>query len=101
MFMSALSDTNNINTCKTGKKLKEEDDFEEMEIELPDAYDWREQYPSCVQPIMDIGAQFNCSASYVMATLSTVEDRMCMANNKTIKLSTQELIDCDDSNMGC
>jgi len=52
---------------------------------------------------MDIGQRegFNCSASYAMSTLSAVEDRICMANNKTIKLSTQEILDCDDNQFGC
>lgn len=36
-----------------------------------------------------------------MATLSAVEDRICMASNTTVKLSAQELIDCDDNQFGC
>ena len=58
MFMSALSDTNNISHCKTAKKVDEKaqgDDFVELEIEIPESYDWREVYPQCVQPVMDIG----------------------------------------------
>lgn len=51
---------------------------------------------------MDIGAgERNCSASYAMATLGVVEDRICMATNKTVKLSTQEIIDCDEGEFGC
>jgi hypothetical protein len=45
MFMSALSDTNNVGQCKTGKKTDPESEFEEMVIDIPDAYDWRENYP--------------------------------------------------------
>ena len=48
MFMSALSDTNNVPTCKTSRQTKEDSEFEEMEIDIPDSYDWREQYPQCV-----------------------------------------------------
>lgn len=103
MFMSALSDTNNIGHCKTSKKVDEkiQGDFEEMEIALPESYDWRDAYPQCVQQVMNVGEKTNCSASYVMSTLSAVEDRICMANNKTIKLSTQEILDCDDNQYGC
>jgi len=50
---------------------------------------------------MDVGANFNCSASYAMTTLSVVEDRICMATNQTTKLSSQEIIDCDINSMGC
>ena len=42
MFMSALSDTNNVTPCKTSKKQESNADFEEQDIEVPDAYDWRE-----------------------------------------------------------
>ena len=101
MFMSALSDTNNIPPCKTSKKMDQSAEFEEQDIEIPDAYDWREQYPQCVQPVMDIGAGRNCSASYAMSALSTVQDRICMASNKTIQLSSQEIIDCDENQFGC
>ena len=87
MFMSALSDTNNIGPCKTSKQMDPSQEIEEMEIDLPDQYDWREEYPQCLQPIRDVGAKQNCSASYAMATLSAVEDRICMASNTTVKLS--------------
>jgi hypothetical protein len=48
MFMSALSDSNQIGNCKTSKHLQPDDSWEEMEIELPESYDWREKYPQCV-----------------------------------------------------
>jgi hypothetical protein len=48
MFMSALSDTNQIGNCKTSKHMQEGDNWEELEIEIPDSYDWREAYPQCV-----------------------------------------------------
>jgi len=99
--MSALSDTNQIGNCKTSKKTDPEAEFDEMEIEVPDSYDWREQYPHCVQPVHDIGADRNCSASYAMATLGVVEDRICMGSNQTVRLSSQEIIDCDDNEFGC
>lgn len=50
---------------------------------------------------MDVGAETNCSASYVMSSLGVVEDRVCMVTNKTIKLSSQELINCDVNGSGC
>ena len=43
MFASALSDTNNLGTCKTSRDLDAE--TPDMEIELPESYDWREAYP--------------------------------------------------------
>jgi len=69
MFMSALSDTNNLGTCRTSKGLDAEN--EEMEIELPEAYDFREAYPQCVQTPMSTGDR-NCSSSYAFAAIGAV-----------------------------
>ena len=99
MFMSALSDTNNVNPCKTAKGVQ---GYEDEEIDVPESFDWREAYPKCVQPVMNIEQRgANCSASYAMAALSAVEDRICMSSNNTVKLSAQELIDCDGNQFGC
>ena len=51
MFMSALSDTNNVNPCKTAKGVQ---GYEDEEIDVPESFDWREAYPKCVQPVMNI-----------------------------------------------
>jgi hypothetical protein len=76
---------------------------EEEEIDLPESFDWREVYPQCVQPVQSIGlaGATNCSASYAMATLSAAEDKICMNANSTVKLSVQEIIDCDVNSFGC
>jgi len=42
LFLSSLSDTNNISPCKTSKKLDATSEFEELDIETPEQYDWRE-----------------------------------------------------------
>ena len=36
-----------------------------------------------------------------MATLSAAEDKICMNANSTVRLSTQEIIDCDVNTFGC
>jgi cathepsin B len=84
-----LSDTQNVNPCKSR---------EDEESIIPEKYDWREVYPDCVQPVVDQG---NCSSSYIIGALSVVEDRICQASKKPLKLSAQELIDCDKSNYQC
>lgn len=48
IFASGLSDTNQINPCKTSTNLGPELQQEEMNIEVPETYDWREAYPQCV-----------------------------------------------------
>ena len=74
---------------------------EEMQIDLPDSYDWREAFPQCVQKPVSIGTATNCSSSYAITTLSAVQDRICMGSNNTVQLSAQELINCDGSQYGC
>lgn len=36
-----------------------------------------------------------------MATLSAVADRICMKSNTTVRLSTQEIVDCDVNSYNC
>ena len=79
IFTSGLSDTNQINPCKTSLGMGEQS--EEMKIDLPETYDWREAYPQCVQPAQSIGSDKNCSATFAFATLSAVQDRICMGSN--------------------
>jgi len=86
MFMSGLSDTNNVPNCRTSKAMSEEQVANEEKIDVPDSYDWRDAYPQCVQPVYSIG-RANCSASYAMSSVSAVADRICMKANKTVSLS--------------
>ena len=69
LFSSALSDTNQINPCRSSLGVE---GMQEMDIDVPDEYDWRQKYPQCVQPVQNIGSQTNCSASYAFSTLSAV-----------------------------
>ena len=89
MFKNSLSDTPNIAPCKT---------TEDQEIIIPEKYDWREQYPECVKPVLNSG---NCSSSYAVTTLSVVTDRICQQTKQPFNLSAQELIDCDKGSYGC
>lgn len=68
---------------------------------VPESYDWREENPTCVKPSPK-KVSTDCSASsYILATLSAAEDRICMKGKKEpVQLSSQELIDCD-KNSSC
>lgn len=89
LMQNSIADSPNISPCKSK---------EDEEAIVPEKFDWREQYPACVQPVL---VQGNCSASYAMSTLSTVADRMCQQSNKPVRLSAQEIISCDKSNYNC
>ena len=69
-------------------------------MEIPESYDWRVKYPNCVResaPLIDR----TCASTYVHATLSAVEDRICMGSQKIVRLSASEVLDCDHSSQGC
>ena len=87
--MNSLADSSNIGHCKS---------MEDEEMIVPESFNWTEKYPQCARPVLASG---NCSASYAMATLSAVSDRICQANNRTVTLSSQEIIDCDKTNYHC
>ena len=90
LFGNSLADTPNVPPCKS--KDASEDTL------LPESYDWRQQYAHCVQPAKNQG---NCSSSYAMSALSMVADRICQQSNRTVELSTQEILSCDKGNYGC
>ena len=62
-------------------------------MELPESYDWRKIHPQCVRPVPLIDR--SCSSTYVHATLSAVEDRICSGSGKNVTLSAHEVLDCD------
>lgn len=69
-------------------------------MEFPETYDWRTENPGCAReqaPLIDK----ECASSYVHATLSAVEDRICKAQNRNVKLSAQEILNCDHTSNGC
>jgi hypothetical protein len=76
LFGNSLSDTPNVAPCKS----REDSD----ETIIPEKYDWREQFPECVQEPVSQG---NCSASYAIASTSATADRICMAVKKPVRLS--------------
>lgn len=84
-FDTGLADNPNIEPCKSSQNT---------EMPIPESYDWRDENPECIQEPQ--AANNTCSASYVYSTLSAAQDRICSQGNKEpIRLSTQELIDCD------
>jgi len=92
-FDQGLSDTQAIEPCRS---------MQNKEMAIPEAYDWRQQNPECAReaaPEIDK----SCSSSYVHASLSAVEDRICAASKgqNKVRLSSKELIECDKTSNGC
>ena len=69
-------------------------------MELPESYDWREKFPQCAREEAQT-VEKECASSYVHASLSAVEDRICMGSGNIVRLSKEELIDCDKTTQGC
>ena len=79
-----------IDPCKSG---------ENMEMIIPESFDWREDNQECVQAPPTIAQ--NCTAGYVLSTLSAAQDRICANGMKEpVQLSSQEIVDCN-SNTDC
>lgn len=69
--------------CNTGNK----------DTIVPEAYNFREEYPNCARRILSQG---NCSSSYTIAATSAITDRWCRANDLSFPLlSPQGPLACD------
>ncbi len=67
---------------------------------VPESFDSRQQWPSCIHPIRD---QAQCGSCWAFAATETLSDRFCIASSgKTdVILSPQDLVSCDTWNQGC
>eukprot|EP01017_Pseudomicrothorax_dubius_P028629 TRINITY_DN340_c0_g1_i2.p1 TRINITY_DN340_c0_g1~~TRINITY_DN340_c0_g1_i2.p1 ORF type:complete len:318 (-),score=101.35 TRINITY_DN340_c0_g1_i2:177-1103(-) len=66
--------------------------------DLPQNFDVREKWPTCKSAIRD---QEDCGSCWAFGAVEAFEDRLCIQGSKTVLLSTQALVDCDDDNYGC
>ncbi|CAH2273499.1 cathepsin S-like [Pelobates cultripes] len=62
----------------------------------PDTVDWREK--NCNTPIKSQGL---CGSCWAFAVVGVIESRYCIQTGKLIRLSEQQLVDCDATNHGC
>jgi len=66
-------------------------------VGAPASYDWTEE-EGYVSPIQDQGS---CGSCWAFATTAAFESARVVAGNTLIKLSEQDLVDCDESNNAC
>lgn len=62
----------------------------------PDAFDWRKE--GAISPVQDQGS---CGSCWAFATVAAVEAAWKIAGHDLIKLSEQQLVDCDSVQGGC
>jgi cathepsin B len=69
-------------------------------VEVPSAFDSRDQWPSCIHPIRDQG---QCGSCWAFGATEVLSDRLCIASGGAINviLSPQFLVDCDFTSFGC
>lgn len=72
-------------------------DYSNVKVDLPDYYNFLEEYPHC-----DFGPLVqNCGCCYVYSAIKTLSHRICRAIGRQFLLSAQYLIACDLFNLGC
>lgn len=63
---------------------------------IPDSVDWRKE--GALSPVQDQGS---CGSCWAFATVAAVESAWYIAKGDLIKLSEQQLVDCDSNQGGC
>eukprot|EP00463_Aulacantha_scolymantha_P002930 TRINITY_DN368_c0_g1_i2.p1 TRINITY_DN368_c0_g1~~TRINITY_DN368_c0_g1_i2.p1 ORF type:complete len:244 (+),score=48.45 TRINITY_DN368_c0_g1_i2:56-787(+) len=88
-----------------GPAYPPEREFEqwELDLEVPDAFDAREQWPQCTS-LLELRDQSACGSCWAMGGIAAATDRVCIQTNGTVKdrLSAEDLVGCCHScGMGC
>eukprot|EP01117_Protostelium_nocturnum_P007071 TRINITY_DN2538_c0_g1_i1.p1 TRINITY_DN2538_c0_g1~~TRINITY_DN2538_c0_g1_i1.p1 ORF type:complete len:337 (+),score=86.34 TRINITY_DN2538_c0_g1_i1:127-1137(+) len=66
---------------------------------VPNTFDWRSK--GAVTPVKDQGT---CGSCWAFSTVETIESKWILAGRAkadTLKLSPQQLVDCNDASLGC
>jgi len=68
--------------------------------DVPDTFDARKQWPSCIHVIRDQG---QCGSCWAFGATESLEDRFCIATSGSInvQLGEQTMVSCDTSDYGC
>ena len=79
-FEQGLSDTQDVQPCRS---------MQSKDMPIPEAFDWRLEHPECARDAAP-EIEKSCASSYVHASLSAIEDRICSASKgaNKVKLST-------------
>jgi len=71
-----------------------------VQINAPDSFDSRKQWPNCIHGIRDQG---QCGSCWAFGAVESLEDRFCISTNGQINivLGEQTMVSCDTTDYGC
>ncbi|KAJ8729143.1 hypothetical protein PYW08_000724 [Mythimna loreyi] len=64
--------------------------------DAPDSYDWRDH--GVVTPVKDQGM---CGSCYAFSAIGNIESQNALKTHQLLRLSEQQIVDCDQENDGC
>lgn len=69
--------------------------------QAPEIFDSREKWPQCPS-ISEIRDQANCGSCWAFGAVEAMSDRICIHQNRQIRLSAQDLLQCcEECGFGC
>lgn len=71
--------------------------YGEKNEDLPESFDARDKWGSCIHPIRD---QAHCGSCWAFGATEALSDRFCI-NNQDVILSPQDLVSCNKQNYAC
>jgi len=76
----------------------EREELQHIDIieDAPESIDWRKK--GVVNPVKDQG---KCGSCWTFSTIGSIESRWAIKSGHLLVLSEQELVDCDDTDLGC
>jgi cathepsin B len=67
-------------------------------VGLPDSFDSRTQWGSCIIAIRDQG---QCGSCWAFGATESFSDRWCIVKGQSVLMSPQYVVSCDKNNYGC
>jgi len=86
--------------CHQLRLCEQDEQAEVRESSLPDNFDGRVAFGSCVHPVRDQG---KCGSCWAVSASEVLSDRFCIFSKKAtdVILSPENLVECDLANHGC
>ncbi|MEB3184429.1 MAG: C1 family peptidase [Cyanobacteriota bacterium] len=70
----------------------------ELRGPVPDSFDSRQKWGSCIHPVRD---QMQCGSCWAFSASEVASDRLCIASQTDVILSPEYILECDHLDKGC